>query len=362
LRHCAFCERRRNIACGSPAANARPFGYCLSEDAELREVAATSAINRRDVSNQSLIDRMLDVYKPLDSSRGRCAMDRKIVQDSTRHFAQLCSAILGVVSIFICAIDAHAAAVEPQQALLKERVQAFVRAITRNTGFSDDESQIRWNRPICFLAAGWRPEDRSSVLTRLSEISAAVGAPLAGKACTPNFVVVLTAEPDQVINAWYAKNKQLFGNASALQIRHFLDSTRSRPVRVWRNIDIGRVATTRFGHFVPSNSHADPSPFTGNSPLEFLSAFEIIDATRTAGIDLHQLSDYVAMIGLSNIDIDVDVGDAPSILQLFSPARSIALGLSNWDSAYLTALYQTDQSSRSQRFEIAQRAAEAVTH
>jgi hypothetical protein len=343
--------------------NARPFGYCLSEGAELREVAATSAINRRDVSNQSLIDRMLDVYKPLDRSRGRCAMGRKIVRShSTRNFVRLCLAILGVVSIFICAIDAHAAAVEPQQALLKERVQAFVRAITRNTGFSDDESQIRWNRPICFLAAGWGPEDRSSVLTRLSEISAAVGAPLAGKTCTPNFVVVLTAEPDQVINAWYAKNKQLFGNASAVQIRHFLDSTRSRPVRVWRNIDIGRVATTRFGHFVPSNSHADPSPFTGNSPLEFLSAFEIIDATRTAGIDLHQLSDYIAMIGLSNIDIEVDVGDAPSILQLFAPARSIALGLSNWDSAYLTALYQTDQSSRSQRFEIAQRAAEAVTH
>jgi hypothetical protein len=68
------------------------------------------------------------------------------------------------------------------------------------------------------------------------------------------------------------------------------------------------------------------------------------------------------MMGLSNINIGVDVGDAPSILQLFSPARSFDLGLSNWDTAYLTALYQTDQSSRSQRFEIAQRVAEAVTH
>jgi hypothetical protein len=68
------------------------------------------------------------------------------------------------------------------------------------------------------------------------------------------------------------------------------------------------------------------------------------------------------MMGLSNIDMDVDVGDAPSVLQLFSPARSPALGLSNWDTAYLTALYRTDQGSRSQRFEIAQRVAEAVTH
>jgi hypothetical protein len=305
---------------------------------------------------------MLDVYKPLDLSRIGWAMDIQSVRsDLTRPLAQLCLAILGIVSISICAIDARAETLEAQQAILKERVQTFVRTITRNAGFSDDESPARWNTPICFFAAGWGAEDLSSVLTRLAQISAAAGAPLAGKACTPNFVVVSTAEPDQVINAWSARNKQLFGNASAVQIREFLDSTRARPVRTWRNIDIGRVATTRFGHFVPSNSHADPSPFAGNSPLGFLSVFEIIDANRTAGIDLHQLADYVAMMGLSNIDIDVDVGDAPSILQLFSPARNFALGLSNWDTAFLTALYQTDQSSRSQRFEIAQRVAEAVT-
>jgi hypothetical protein len=282
--------------------------------------------------------------------------------DLARHFVRICSAILGVVSISICATDAQAATVAEQQANLKERVQTFVHAITRNTGFSDDESQIRWNTQICFLAAGWEADDLSSVLTRLSQISAAAGAPLAGKACTPNFVVVFTAEPDQVISAWYAKNKQLFGNASPSQIRQFLDSTRSRPVRTWRNIDIGRVAATRFGHFVPSNSHADPSPFAANSPLGFFSVFEIIDASRAAVIDLQQLTDYVAMMGLSNIDIDVNVGEAPSILQLFSPMRSVALGLSNWDAAFLTALYQTDQSSRSQRFEIAQRVTEALTH
>ena len=127
-------------------------------------------------------------------------MDMQSVRsDLTRPFARACLAILGVVSISICAIDARAATVEAQQAILKERVQTFVREITRNTGFSDDESPTRWNTPICFLAAGWGPEDRSSVLSRLAQISAAAGAPLAGKACTPNFVVIATAEPDQVI-------------------------------------------------------------------------------------------------------------------------------------------------------------------
>jgi hypothetical protein len=149
-------------------------------------------------------------------------MEIKNVQtDLTRYFAQIGAVILSIVSISIGAIDAHAAADEGQQTILKERVQTFVRTITRNTGFSDNESLIRWNRPICFLAAGWGAEDLSSVLTRLARISAAARAPRAEKACTPNFVVVSTAEPDQVINAWYAKNKRLFGNASPLQVRHF---------------------------------------------------------------------------------------------------------------------------------------------
>ena len=115
-------------------------------------------------------------------------MDIKSVRsDSTRPFAQICLAILGIASISICAIDTRAATVEAQQAILKERVHAFVRTITRNTGFSDDESQTRWNTPICFLAAGWGAEDLSSVLTRLGQISAAAGAPLAAKGMHTEF-------------------------------------------------------------------------------------------------------------------------------------------------------------------------------
>jgi hypothetical protein len=333
---------------------------------------------------------MDDVHKLLDEDqvhRGR----RKCSVEISPSFFQVCLVLMAAVAISFCAIDAYAistreqdrvvtmsssgspegspndffipsATIEAQQATLNERVQTFVRIITRNVGVSSDESLIRWNTPICFVAAGWRPEVLATALTRLSQISSSAGAPLARKPCTPNFVVVATADPDQVIRAWYAKDRQLFGNASPLRIRHFLDSTSSRPVRTWRNIDVGRVATTRFGHFVPSNSRADPSPFVGNVPLGFLSIFELIDTSRTPDIDLNPLIDYVAMMGLSNIDTDVDVGTAPSILQLFSSERRSVLGFSNWDSAFLTALYQTDQMSRSQRFEIAKRVAEAATH
>src|ERR1700722_9073439 len=41
-----------------------------------------------------------------------------------------------------------------QQVGLRERVETYVRGVTKNPGFSDNESLVRWNAPICLFAAG----------------------------------------------------------------------------------------------------------------------------------------------------------------------------------------------------------------
>jgi hypothetical protein len=246
--------------------------------------------------------------------------------------------------------------VEAARAALEHRVEAFVRGITRNPGFSDDESLVRWNTPICLFAAGLTPDDVKFVLARLSQISSSAGAPLARTPCQPNFVIVATSEPDRVLEAWYARNNQLFGNAMPAHIRQFLESSRSRPVRVWYNINLGRKAGVRNGHFVPSNNRAESSAFVGNAAFDFFSIFAIIDTNRTEHITLDRLADYVAMVGLTNVNLDADIGGAPSILQLFALSEEHQpSGLSSWDAAFLKALYQSNQASRTQRFEIAER-------
>jgi hypothetical protein len=246
--------------------------------------------------------------------------------------------------------------VESARGALEHRVEAFVRGITRNPGFSDDESLVRWNTPICLFAAGLTPEDVKFVLARLSQISSSAGAPLARTPCQPNFVIVATSEPDRVLEAWYGRNNQLFGNAMPAHIRQFLESSRSRPVRVWYNINLGRKSGVRNGHFVPSNNRAESSPFVGNAAFDFFSIFAIIDTNRTEHITLDQLADYVAMVGLTNVNLDADIGSAPSILRLFAlSAEHQPSGLTSWDTAFLKALYQSNQASRTQRFEIAER-------
>ena len=251
---------------------------------------------------------------------------------------------------------------EAAPAALERRVDAFVRAITRNRGSSDRDSLVRWNSPICFLVAGLTAEDVKLVSARLSQISSSSGAPLARSPCQPNFIVVATSEPDLVLNAWHSRDGRLFGDAASAQIRQFLESSQSRPVRVWYNIDLGRKSGTRNGHFIPSNTRAESSAFVGNSAFDFLSVFAIIDTDRTEHTTLDQLADYVAMTGLTRIDLDADLESAPSILRLFAASReNRPSGLSSWDAAFLKALYQSNQTSRTQRFDIVERVTQDIS-
>jgi hypothetical protein len=251
---------------------------------------------------------------------------------------------------------------EEARAALEHRVDAFVRAITRNPGLSDDDSIVRWNAPICLLVAGMTAADVKFVSARVSQISSSAGAPLARAPCQPNFIIVATGEPDLVLDAWYAQDNRLFRDATPALIRRFLEGSQSRPVRVWYNIDMGRKSGMRNGHFIPSNTRAESSTFVGNAALGFFSIFAIVDTTRTQHTTLGQLAAYVAMAGLTNVDLDADLGSVSSILRLFAgSAENQPSGLSSWDAAFLKALYQSSQTSRTQRFEIAARVAHDIS-
>jgi hypothetical protein len=244
---------------------------------------------------------------------------------------------------------------------LERRVDVFIRAITRNSGSSEDNSLVRWNTPICLLVVGLTAENVKVVSSRLLQISAAAGAPVARAPCQPNFTIAATDDPDLLLKGWYARDRGIFGDAMPARIRQFLLSSQFRPVRVWYNVDRGRKAGMRNGHFVPSSTQADSSVFLGNAVFKFSSVFAIIDTNRTQSATPNLLADYLAMTGLTSVDLDADLGSAPTILRLFSsPLEGRPSGLSSWDVAFLKALYQSNPASRTQRVEIAQRVTQEI--
>jgi hypothetical protein len=82
----------------------------------------------------------------------------------------------------------------------------------------------------------------------------------------------------------------------------------------------------------------------------------LVDLDDVKETKLGPLTDYIAMVGLAEVDLDGDWGDAPTVLRLFADSGDAASQrMSAWDSAFLKALYRTSQKSRHQRSTIAQR-------
>jgi hypothetical protein len=258
--------------------------------------------------------------------------------------------------------------IQAERKALEQRVRAFI-----SGGFHDLylESLARWNTAICPLVVGLPPEQADTFRTHLFEIATAAGAQIVRQPCEANFAVIASANPNEVLKGWYKRDYHLFGDAIGLRIRMFLDAP--DPIRVWYN------TTHKVANASPStasisglsvngnpnievNDHAEPSRIVSNEIRSFASVVVVIDSGRTRDVSLEQLADYVAMVGLAETEHNMNVSSAPTVLRLFSTSgQPRPSGLSEWDTAFLKALYRTDQRTVLERYWIMQSMVQAVS-
>jgi hypothetical protein len=266
--------------------------------------------------------------------------------------------------------------VEAQRLLLEQRAHTFVERLTRGDRFYG-ESVAMWRVPLCFLVAGLVRSDGELVLGRLSTDADSAGMRLAAERCRPNFFVLFASDPDSMLTDLKARHPGMLGAAGPAEIKHFLHPTKSAAVRIWHNADV----TNRYG--IPLYEFGGSPHQFGVTACEvncvvnfdifesrlyldrliaFASAIVVVDKTLARNATLQQLADYIALVGFADIDPDEDVGDAPTILHLFTaPADRAPSGLTAWDQAFLTGLYHTEQSSRGQRWAIETTVARTVS-
>ena len=274
----------------------------------------------------------------------------------------------------ISAAEQPQVTVEAHRETLQRRVRDFVTQITPG---SPDTSLELWRRPICPSVAGLTAEQGEVVLARVSEIARKAGAPLAPEHCEANLVIVVTPEPAKFIESWRSQSRgNIFGDAAPMTVRHFIEST--RPVRVWYNDLIGDqdgadvpalrtpgVAGVTGEPFEPvhTNDHAEDTIIHLNGVKNLIFVMVIVDAQGIRHRSVGQVADYVSMVGLTRLDTGVHDPDAPTILNLFAHAdgQGVPAGLTEWDEAFLHALYHTSQSSRMQRSAIAQSVVDEVS-
>jgi hypothetical protein len=244
---------------------------------------------------------------------------------------------------------------------LKHEVDMFVSSvIVPPLNYGD--TLWRWEDKVCPLVAGLNKQQGEFVLARLSKIAKSVGAPLGSETCKPNFYVIVAPDPELLLKEWWHRGPDLFAGEMGANVKRFLAT--ARPIRVWYSADT-RGADGNFitGMMDATSLRAHPN----NEPVEnvrpsFLgsrltvsakrtiwSVIVVVDAKQVGSLNFGQLADYIGLIGLAQVNLDKPLGDAPTILKLFStPEDARPAEMTAWDRALLHGLYSTNPTDRVQ--------------
>ncbi|MGP8034344.1 MAG: hypothetical protein ACLPQ6_09395 [Steroidobacteraceae bacterium] len=254
--------------------------------------------------------------------------------------------------------------VEADRATLQRRLYTFVATLARE--IPRDEALRRWQVPVCPLVAGLTREQGEFILQRLSQIAAQVGAPLDKESCVqPNLVVIVSPRPEELLKAWDRHHRMFVGpRDSEAVFQRFRQQ--SRPVRVWYNHDFGsakrepilngslQIGKASWGIASAGDNSLGSKTFV-REVLAFSSVAVIVDGRQIIGLEVRQITDYIAMAALTEVDLDAPLGDAPTILRLFnarSGGQPLPEELSGWDREFLKGLYGMTLDSVTQRSQL----------
>ncbi len=286
--------------------------------------------------------------------------------------------------------------VSARRAQLQPRVFQFVRQVSGPVGAA---GLARWQVPVCPNVTGLSKDEGEYVLVRISEIARAAGVPLAYEDChRPNLFVWVTPDPKKLLNAMHKERPEVtFGEADPKVVNAFIAA--DRPAKTWYDSLMetaddarpiygsmnGMVATIVMGSYgaVDNGKGTTPPPaqtmrdtkggntndferasrVTRTMVMAFTEVYIVVDAGRLPGITRRQFADYVAMVGLAEINPDAELGDTPTILKLFDGAPQAALpAMSDWDQAFLKSLYTVDQNIKVQQGQIALDMVRQIVH
>lgn len=213
----------------------------------------------------------------------------------------------------------------------------------------------RWNKPICISVSNMQPQFAQFVIDRIAINALDAGADVAGPGCRPNVIVLATSDGSALAQRLVSEFGLGFRpaiqqtNRSRAALREFQNSR--EPVRWW-NVSMpveassGEIAARLHGDFLDPDGSGKPrmvvvrdgSRIRSNIRHDMAWTIVIIDMSRTDGVPLGVLADYVSMVSLAQIDPVADLAGQQTIMNLFRTGGAMR-GLTSWDKDYLVALY-----------------------
>ena len=228
--------------------------------------------------------------------------------------------------------------------LIDKQVSEFVYSIV---GPGKVESLARWNVPVCVATAGLTAAEADFVKKRLTQIATDSDVPTGGPGCGPNFVVIVTTEPEKLLKAWWSEEHRLFNRDRGLGgVNRFIQT--DQPVRVWHNACSAPPGIEAYAFSVSDDcgTGVTGSRLSWGAVRAIYTAIVVVDLTKIEGLTFGQVTDHVAMVGLAKIRPSPELGEVPTILGLFTASGADRQkGLTAWDESFLKAVYATTDGS-----------------
>ncbi len=253
-------------------------------------------------------------------------------------------------------------------AQIRDEAHSFVRAVAAAPGSSDQLG--RWNQPICPKVIGATPTEETLVIERIRTVAAEAGVRLAKrKSCAPNILVAFTHDPSGVTREVLTRRSHAARAVPVSARADLIDG--AYPVRWWYDLKVeGRSGEVPIGdnpallgalvtaagspgvggggqiaqsEHQAGNVYDYSSSLIGTKSRQSIGAATIIiDVNKVRGQSDDALASFVAMVALAPLKLPPRPLPTPTITNLFHASKDArALDLSEWDRAYIAALYQT---------------------
>lgn len=229
---------------------------------------------------------------------------------------------------------------------LRSEAEAFVDAVAAP---ATGRGLARWGGRVCIGVVNLRPDLSQAVIDHISRVALENDLRIGDPGCTPNVVIVFTADAPTMASALVAADRRAFhlgvggldrgGRAleafqtSAAPVRWWhvsmpvIGGTHARAIRLPG--DIGPI-------FVPGEGLVNKGRPISD---ELNKVIVIVDTDRLGGANLAQLSDYLSLVALAQVDPEGPTQGLDTILNVFADPAGVE-GLTAWDRTYLRALYR----------------------
>ncbi|NBW06715.1 MAG: hypothetical protein EBR82_01660 [Caulobacteraceae bacterium] len=215
-----------------------------------------------------------------------------------------------------------------------------------------DRGIARWNsQKVCVGAVNMRNEAAQTLIDHVSAVALDLGVEPGEPGCKPNVLIVGAADGAAMASGMAEARPRAFriGASRVDQGRAAFERFRTSdaPVRWWQ-ISIptdswtGRPVVQIRGQPTPSIEIFAKSQMRGRIRDDLKRVIVIVDFNKAGGMTFDQLGDYIAMVAFAQVDPEADTSGYQTVLNLFDRPeveRAGAGGLTDWDRAYLSTLY-----------------------